>query len=146
MLSSPAMTHVFVAPHPDDVALSCGGLVASLRELGQSVTILTVYSGGPGDADLSEYQREALGFGTKALWPNTQAFNRTNIAAEYPASSATGVAAPWQADPGRLRLTQERANTSPSFKTTTLMFFAPISIPAVIISAPFCALLSYLRC
>jgi len=111
MLSSPAMTHVFVAPHPDDVALSCGGLVASLRELGQSVTILTVYSGGPGDADLSEYQREALGFGTKALWPNTQAFNRTNIAAEYPASSGTGVAAPWQADPGRLRLTQERANT-----------------------------------
>jgi len=26
------MTHVFVAPHPDDVALSCGGLIASLRE------------------------------------------------------------------------------------------------------------------
>ena len=22
------MTHVFVAPHPDDVALSCGGLIA----------------------------------------------------------------------------------------------------------------------
>ena len=39
------MTHVFVAPHPDDVALSCGGLLASLRELGQNVTILTVFSG-----------------------------------------------------------------------------------------------------
>ena len=39
------MTHVFVAPHPDDVALSCGGLIASLRELGQNVTILTVFSG-----------------------------------------------------------------------------------------------------
>ena len=25
------MTHVFVAPHPDDVALSCGGLIAGLR-------------------------------------------------------------------------------------------------------------------
>ena len=23
------MTHVFVAPHPDDVALSCGGLIAN---------------------------------------------------------------------------------------------------------------------
>ena len=50
----PAMTHVFVAPHPDDVALSCGGLIASLRELGQTVTILTVFSGdgavGPADA------------------------------------------------------------------------------------------------
>jgi LmbE family N-acetylglucosaminyl deacetylase len=39
------MTHVFVAPHPDDVALSCGGLIAGLRELGQNVTILTVFSG-----------------------------------------------------------------------------------------------------
>ena len=39
------MTHVFVSPHPDDIALSCGGLIASLRELGQNVTILTVYSG-----------------------------------------------------------------------------------------------------
>ena len=42
---APAMTHVFVAPHPDDVALSCGGLIASLRELGQNVTIITVFSG-----------------------------------------------------------------------------------------------------
>ena len=41
----PAMSHVFVAPHPDDVALSCGGLIAGLRELGQHVTILTVFSG-----------------------------------------------------------------------------------------------------
>ena len=72
----PAMTHVFVAPHPDDVALSCGGLIASLRELGQNVTILTVFS-GDGSADrLTPYQREALGFGSKALWPNTEAFNR----------------------------------------------------------------------
>ena len=43
------MTHVFVAPHPDDVALSCGGLIASLRELGQNVTILTVFSGSAVD-------------------------------------------------------------------------------------------------
>ena len=42
----PAMTHVFVAPHPDDAALSCGGLIASLRELGQNVAIITVFSGG----------------------------------------------------------------------------------------------------
>ena len=64
------MTHVFVAPHPDDVALSCGGLIASLRELGQNVTIVTVFSGnGPlGDDEdaLTSYQREALGFGSKA--------------------------------------------------------------------------------
>jgi LmbE family N-acetylglucosaminyl deacetylase len=106
------MTHVFVAPHPDDVALSCGGLVTSLRELGQSVTILTVYSGGPGDGvGLSDYQREALGFGTKALWPNSQAFNRSNIAAEYPVTAAVGAGAPWEADPARVTATQDRANT-----------------------------------
>ena len=106
------MTHVFVAPHPDDVALSCGGLVTSLRELGQSVTILTVYSGGPAsDADLADHQREALGFGNKTLSPNTQAFNRSNIAAEYPVTATTGAGAPWQADPDRIGATQDSANT-----------------------------------
>jgi LmbE family N-acetylglucosaminyl deacetylase len=104
------MTHVFVAPHPDDVALSCGGLVASLRELGQSVTILTVFSGGPDAVERSdEAHRTALGFGTKTLWPNTQAFDRSNIAAEYPVPvNATG---PWAADPDRLAATQDRAHT-----------------------------------
>ena len=69
----PAMTHVFVAPHPDDVALSCGGLIASLRELGQNVAILTVFSGNTESTDLTTYQREALGFGGKTLWPATEA-------------------------------------------------------------------------
>jgi len=31
------MTHVFLSPHPDDVALASGGLVTSLRELGARV-------------------------------------------------------------------------------------------------------------
>jgi LmbE family N-acetylglucosaminyl deacetylase len=112
MLSSLAMSHVFVAPHPDDVALSCGGLVASLRELGQSVTILTVYSGEPVDGgDPTDYQREALGFGTKALWPNTEAFDRSNISAEYEVPVLATRSAPWLADPDRVTVTQERANT-----------------------------------
>jgi LmbE family N-acetylglucosaminyl deacetylase len=110
MLSSAVMTHVFVAPHPDDAALSCGGLIASLRELGQSVTILTVYSGGPdGAGGPGDVQREAVGFGTKTLWPNSQAFNRSNISAEYPVPVTSR--APWQADPGRVDATQERADT-----------------------------------
>ncbi|MEZ0239268.1 MAG: PIG-L deacetylase family protein, partial [Chloroflexota bacterium] len=75
------MAHVFVAPHPDDAALSCGGLIASLRELGQNVTILTVFSGSGNDSP-SGYQREALGFGTKTLWPVTEAFNRADILAD----------------------------------------------------------------
>jgi LmbE family N-acetylglucosaminyl deacetylase len=111
MLSSPAMTHVFVAPHPDDAALSCGGLIASLRESGQNVTILTVFSGGPGaSADLTEYQRVALGFGTKAIWPAYETFRRSNIPADVDLVAAGGTP-PWMADAERVALTQERANT-----------------------------------
>jgi LmbE family N-acetylglucosaminyl deacetylase len=105
------MTHVFVSPHPDDIALSCGGLVASLRDLGQNVTILNVFSGGDGNGPLSEYQRAALGFGTKTIWPLTEAFRRDNIAPDYPIDPAVSEAAPWLADPDRLEATQERANT-----------------------------------
>lgn len=103
------MTHVFVAPHPDDVALSCGGLIASLRELGQNVTILTVFSGaGSGDA-LTPYQREALGFGTKALWPATEAFNRADIAPDFTSEDGPP---PWAATDDRLEATQADADAS----------------------------------
>jgi LmbE family N-acetylglucosaminyl deacetylase len=101
------MTHVFVAPHPDDVALSCGGLIASLRELGQTVTILTVFSGDGGSERMSPYQREALGFGSKTMWPATEAFNRADIEADWP----TAVLVPaWAADEERLDATQTDAD------------------------------------
>lgn len=103
------MTHVFVAPHPDDVALSCGGLVASLRELGQNVAILTLFS-GTGSADrLTPYQREALGFGSKTVWPVTEAFNRAHLEADFPADSS---AAPWQASREGLDATQGDADAA----------------------------------
>ena len=101
------MTHVFVAPHPDDVALSCGGLIASLRELGQTVTILTVFSGDGAADRLSPYQREALGFGSKALWPATEAFNRSDIAADWPTAALVPA---WAADEDRLDATQGDAD------------------------------------
>lgn len=108
------MAHVFVAPHPDDVALSCGGLIASLREIGQNVTILTVFSGsgsgsGNGNGGLTSYQREALGFGSKALWPVTEAFNRSSIRADWPAGEDD---VEWAADDDRLEATQEDADAS----------------------------------
>jgi LmbE family N-acetylglucosaminyl deacetylase len=106
------MSHVFIAPHPDDVALSCGGLIASLRELGQNVTILTVFSGGGTDSTLTAYQREALGFGSKALWPNTEAFNRAAIRADYPTDGDPQVAPPWAAESDRLDATQEDADAA----------------------------------
>jgi LmbE family N-acetylglucosaminyl deacetylase len=109
------MTHVFVAPHPDDVALSCGGLIANLRELGQNVAIVTVFSGNTpfgedGEADaLTSYQREALGFGSKTHWPASEAFNRSSILADYPDAS---VSAPWSADEDQLDATQTDADAA----------------------------------
>lgn len=105
------MTHVFVAPHPDDVALSCGGLIASLRELGQNVTILTVFSGSGAGSSLSGYQREALGFGSKAHWPNTEAFNRASISADVAAGDRS-MAPPWAATSDRLDATQKDADAA----------------------------------
>jgi LmbE family N-acetylglucosaminyl deacetylase len=101
------MTHVFVAPHPDDVALSCGGLIASLRELGQTVTILTVFSGDGASGRLTPYQREALGFGSKAMWPATEAFNRSAIAADWPSAA---LVPSWAAAEDRLDATQSDAD------------------------------------
>ncbi len=100
------MTHVFVAPHPDDVALSCGGLIASLRELGQNVTIITVFSGNGADGPLSAYQREALGFGSKTLWPVTEAFNRASLRNDYPIPDDPSLLPPWSAHVERLDATQ----------------------------------------
>ena len=100
------MTHVFVAPHPDDVALSCGGLIASLRELGQNVTIVTVFSGTGADDGLTPYQREALGFGSKAMWPSTEAFNRESILADFPPEPA------WLATEEALASTQADADAA----------------------------------
>jgi hypothetical protein len=106
------MTHVFVAPHPDDVALSCGGLISSLRELGQNVTILTVYSGAGVAGELSPYQREALGFGNKAVWPVTEAFNRASIPNDFPADVDPTMLPPWAATTDRLEATQADADAA----------------------------------
>ena len=105
------MTHVFVAPHPDDVALSCGGLIASLRELGQNVTIITVFSGEDVNGDVGldgmpAYEREALGFGSKTMWPSTEAFNRSSILPDYPLVPA------WVAEEDRLESTQSDADAA----------------------------------
>jgi LmbE family N-acetylglucosaminyl deacetylase len=110
------VTHVFVAPHPDDVALSCGGLIAGLRELGQNVTILTVFSGagsaGEPDAVLTSYQREALGFGTKTMWPVTEAFNRSHIQADFPVYGDPELLPAWAATDERLEATQADADAA----------------------------------
>jgi len=57
------MPIVFVSPHPDDAALSCGGLIAGLRARGEPVAILSVFSGPGALYRLTPFQRLALGFG-----------------------------------------------------------------------------------
>lgn len=44
---------VFLSPHPDDAALSCGATIARLRRAGHEVTILTVCLGSPPPPPLS---------------------------------------------------------------------------------------------
>jgi LmbE family N-acetylglucosaminyl deacetylase len=105
------MTHVFVAPHPDDVALSCGGLIGSLRELGQNVAIITVFSGEEVDgmagvAGVPSPGREVLGVGSKTVWPSGEAFNRSSILPDYPLGTA------WAASEDRLEATQSDADAA----------------------------------
>ena len=59
------VSHLFVGPHPDDVALSCGGLVASLAEAGETVELVTVFCEPGAEPELTAYQKEALGFGDR---------------------------------------------------------------------------------
>jgi LmbE family N-acetylglucosaminyl deacetylase len=58
----PAGQTVFVAPHPDDVALSCGGMVALAARTG-APAIVTLFAGQPaGDlSDFARFQHERWG-------------------------------------------------------------------------------------
>jgi LmbE family N-acetylglucosaminyl deacetylase len=49
---------IFISPHLDDVVLSCGGLVWSLTQAGQQVSIWTILAGDPPDEDYSAFARE----------------------------------------------------------------------------------------
>jgi len=65
-------TTVVFAPHPDDESLGCGGLIATLRDLGQAVHIVFVTDGSmshpgskkfPRDARIALRRNEALAAG-----------------------------------------------------------------------------------
>jgi LmbE family N-acetylglucosaminyl deacetylase len=55
------VAHLFLSPHFDDVALSCGGTVARLAAAGMPVGIVTVFGGDPPpEMPLTPYAREHL--------------------------------------------------------------------------------------
>src|SRR5436305_1492700 len=48
--------HIFVEPHFDDVALSCGGSVVAFAARGEPVLVVTLFAGNPGaTADVTEF-------------------------------------------------------------------------------------------
>ena len=50
-------TTLFLAPHYDDVALSCGGTVAALADVGARPIVVTIFGGEPAPDDLSAFAR-----------------------------------------------------------------------------------------
>jgi glycosyltransferase involved in cell wall biosynthesis/SAM-dependent methyltransferase len=56
LASLDADSHVFFSPHPDDVVLSCGGMIDSLISQSKSVQVVTVFGGDSND-DASAFAR-----------------------------------------------------------------------------------------
>jgi LmbE family N-acetylglucosaminyl deacetylase len=55
------VAHLFLSPHFDDVALSCGGTVARLAAGGVAVAVMTIFGGDPPpDMPLTPYAAEHL--------------------------------------------------------------------------------------
>jgi len=49
------MRYIFISPHLDDIALSCGGLVNHLANKKHDVLICTIFSGSPQSFELSDF-------------------------------------------------------------------------------------------
>lgn len=47
--------HIFLSPHYDDAALSCGGLIAQLSAAGQATIVATIFGGKPDLTRLSPF-------------------------------------------------------------------------------------------
>lgn len=52
------MNHIYISPHLDDAALSCGGLIANQVFRGESVTVLNVFAGIPNLEYFSAYAQK----------------------------------------------------------------------------------------
>lgn len=54
----PANRLIFLAPHPDDAVLSCGGWIYQLAQDGECPIVITIFGGDrPSDAPLSDFAR-----------------------------------------------------------------------------------------
>lgn len=53
-----SITHVYLSPHLDDAALSCGGTIWEQAQAGQRVVVINVFAGIPDYRRLSAFARE----------------------------------------------------------------------------------------
>jgi LmbE family N-acetylglucosaminyl deacetylase len=51
----PPRQHIFLSPHYDDAALSCGGLIAQLSAAGEQAVVATIFGGKPDYDQLSPF-------------------------------------------------------------------------------------------
>ena len=49
------MDWVYLSPHPDDAAMSCGGIIHQQVRAGESVAVWTLFSGDPPNGDLTPF-------------------------------------------------------------------------------------------
>lgn len=55
------LQHIFLSPHYDDAALSCGGLIANLSAANQTAVVATIFGGKPDYTRLSPFARSIHG-------------------------------------------------------------------------------------
>lgn len=66
---NPQYRHIYLQPHFDDAALSCGGTIALQRATGQRILVVTVFGGLPKDTQLSPFAartHQKMGIGPNA--------------------------------------------------------------------------------
>ena len=58
LLNWPDAQHIYLSPHLDDVALSCGGTIYQQAQRGERIAVITVFAGSPpASAPLSAFAR-----------------------------------------------------------------------------------------
>lgn len=88
--------HLFVSPHLDDVALSCGGTVALLRNRGREVTVVTLFVGEIPNAERSEFAEQTI-----RLWGGHPTPLELRMSEEMAALRVLGVDAETNVWPGQ---------------------------------------------
>jgi LmbE family N-acetylglucosaminyl deacetylase len=83
--------HLFLSPHLDDVALSCGGTVARLVAEGAEVKVINIFAGSPNPADpISEFAHYQ-----HTMWGNPQSAYETRRAEDAAAMACLGLEPIW---------------------------------------------------